>query len=72
MLAHKLRGFDHCDAPTIYRHFVRGRGVVAVHGDKIAVTYPRRAHNPILRAVPWDNLPMTLPGLGSPLRLTFK
>ena len=29
-------------------------------------TYPRRAHNPILRAVPWNKLPSTLPWLQEP------
>lgn len=63
MLARKLRGFEECDAPKLYRHFVRARGTVGVHDNTITVTYPRRAHNPILRAVPWNRLPTTLPWL---------
>lgn len=62
MLAKKLRGFEDCDAPTIYRHFVRGKGTIMVDGTTVNVVYPRRAHNPILRAVPWDRLPPRLPG----------
>jgi transposase len=62
MLARKLRGFEHCDAPTLYRHFVRGKGIIEVHGRTINVTYPRRAHNPILRQVPWNTLPLRPPG----------
>jgi transposase len=65
MLARKLRGFENCDAPKLYRHFVRGKGIVAVDGRTINVTYPRRAHNPILRQVPWNNLPPKLPGLAA-------
>jgi len=73
MLARKLRGFEHCDAPKLYRHFVRGKGEVKVKGSMVTVTYPRRAHNPILRGVPWDNLPMKLPGLdGTELVLRFR
>jgi transposase len=60
MLASKLRGFEDCDAPKIYRDFVRGKGVVSVSGSNVNVSFPRRAHNPILRAVPWDNLPRSL------------
>jgi hypothetical protein len=60
MLAHKLRGFEDCDAPKIYRHFIRGKGTVIVNGSNITVSFPRRAHNPILRAVPWENLPRSL------------
>jgi len=72
MLAHKLRGFEDCDAPKLYRHFVRGKGSVAVRGDTVTVTYPRRAHNPILRAVQWSRLPTQLPGLeGANLKLQF-
>ena len=73
MLARKLRGFEDCDAPKLYRSFVRGKGLVEVKDGSVIVTYPRRAHNPILRAVPWDNLPLTVPGLArAPLTLRFK
>lgn len=61
MLAHKLRGFEDCDAATIYRHFIRGKGTVTVDDGAVNVVYPRRAHNPILRAVPWDKLPCSPP-----------
>jgi len=72
MLAQKLRGFEHCDAPTLYRHFVRGKATVQIRNGEILVTYPRRAHNPILRAVPWQRLPTSLPGLpGANLNLKF-
>ena len=60
MLAQKLRGFEDCDAPKIYRHFIRGKGIVSVKGSTVTVSFPRRAHNPILRAVPWDKLPQSL------------
>jgi len=71
MLAKKLRGFEDCDAPTLYRHFVRGKGIIEVDGRTINVMYPRRAHNPILRQVPWDSLPLRLPGLDR-TKLTLK
>ena len=72
-LAQNLRGFESCDAPTIYRHFVRGKGEVAVRHGEISVIYPRRAHNPILRAVAWDHLPKELPWLpGTSLNLRFQ
>ncbi len=73
MLAKKLRGFEDCDAPTIYRHFIRGEGTIMVDGSTVNVVYPRRAHNPILRAVPWDRLPTRLPGLNrGKLGLSFQ
>lgn len=72
MLAKKLRGFEDCDAPTLFRHFVRGKGIVEVDGHTVNVTYPRRAHNPILRQAPWNNLPERLPSLArTKLNLNF-
>jgi transposase len=72
MLARKLRGFEHCDAPKLFRSFVRGKGTVTVDGRTVTVTYPKRAHNPILRSVPWKRLPMTVPALrGANLELCF-
>lgn len=57
LLAQRLRGFEDCNAPRIYRHFVEGRGDVRYDGSELRVTFPRRAHNPVLRAVPWDKMP---------------
>jgi len=72
-LAQNLRGFESCDAPKLYRHFIRGKGEVAVKQKQITVTYPKRAHNPILRAVPWDRIPRELPWLdGATLTLRFQ
>ena len=63
MLARKLRGFEECNASKLSRHFVEGKGTVALDNSHVTVTFPRRAHNPILRNVAWDKLPLTLPGL---------
>ena len=72
-LAQNLRGFESCDAPTLYRHFVRGKGEIAVRHGEITVTYPRRAHNPVLRAAAWERFPKELPWLqGAKLTLRFQ
>ena len=64
MLAQNLRGFEECNAPKLHRHFVRGKATVTVGRDKVVtVHFPRRAHNPLLRAIRWDRLPDTLPGI---------
>lgn len=63
MLAQRLRGFEACDAPTIFRHFVKGKASVQVTDRHVTVTYPRRAHNPVLRTVPWHQLPDRIPGV---------
>jgi transposase len=72
-LAQHLRGFEECDAPKIFREFVKGKGTVDVKNGGITVTYPKRAHNPILRAVPWHRLPQDLPWLNdAKLSLRFQ
>jgi hypothetical protein len=60
MLAKKLRGFEDCDAPKIYRHFIKGKGKIVAKDGNLTVMYPKRAHNPILRAVPWHQMPHIL------------
>jgi len=73
MLAQKLRGFESCNASKLYRLFVKGKGKVTLDGKKITVTYPRRAHNPILRSAPWHRVPQSLSWLdGIGLQLRFK
>ena len=60
MLAKNLRGFEDCDAPKLYRHFVKGKGKIVAKNGNLSVIYPKRAHNPILRAVPWHRMPSVL------------
>jgi transposase len=73
MLAQKLRGFEHCTAPKLFRNFVKGQGLVAMKDGQITVTFPRRAHNPILRGVPWSDLPSEIPWLDdAKLNLRFR
>jgi transposase len=73
MLAQKLRGFEQCDAQKIFRHFIRGKADVDITSGEVQVTYPRRAHNPILRDVPWHRLPQTISWLdGAKLNLKFQ
>jgi hypothetical protein len=72
-LAQNLRGFEACDAPKLYRDFVKGTGTVKINNGEIAVTFPKRAHNPILRDVAWNHLPQTLPWLdNAKLALNFQ
>ena len=73
MLAQKLRGFEQCDAQKIFRHFIRGKADVDITSGEVQVTYPRRAHNPILREVPWQRMPQTISWLdGAKLTLKFQ
>ena len=71
LLAQKLRGFEECNAPQIFRHFIKGKGIIEITNSEIIVTYPRRAHNPILRNVPWERLPKHITWLDN-RKLTFR
>ena len=71
-LAQQLRGFEDCDAPKIFRNFVKGGGSVEVRDGNINVKFSKRAHNPILRSVAWSTLPKQMPWLnGAGLSLQF-
>ncbi len=63
LLAQKLRGFEDCNAQTIFRHFVKGKGSVSIQNKHIKIDFKRKAHNPILRNVPWQKLPTQFSGL---------
>jgi hypothetical protein len=63
-LAQQLRGFEECDAPKIFRNFVKGGGTIGIRNGSISVKFSKRAHNPVLRSVAWPNLPQQLPWLG--------
>ena len=72
-LAMNLRGFERCDAPKLYRHFIQGKAVVYVKEGEVSITFSKRAHNPILRAVPWHRFPREVPWLnGAKLSLHFQ
>jgi hypothetical protein len=72
MLARKLRGHEDCHGPKLFRSFVAGKGTVAVRDHDVEVSFPRRAHNPLLRGVPWGSLPAEIPGMpGANLKLKF-
>ena len=73
MLAQYLRGFEECNAPRIHRHFIAGKGDVLYDGKELRVTFPRTAHNPLVRAVPWRQLPDKISWLdGARLRFLWR
>lgn len=71
MLARRLRGFEDCHAGKIARLFVRNKATITIDKQLMTVSFPRRAHNPILRAVPWATLPMQHP-LDSSMKLQLE
>jgi hypothetical protein len=64
-LAQRLRGFEECRASTIFRKFINMKADVKMkHGD-IIVKFPRRAHNPIIKAAQLDKVPADISWLGN-------
>ena len=49
-LAQSLRGFEHCNAERIFRHFIDMPAKIEVKGEDIHIRYPLRAHSPVLRS----------------------
>jgi hypothetical protein len=48
IFAKTLRGYEHAQARQIFRRFLDTTARVTIADDRITVTLPRRAHNPIL------------------------
>ena len=67
----KLRGFEQCRSATIFRHFINMKADVVIRGSNIIVTFPRRSHNPILKAAHLDKTPSSISWLGN-RRMLFK
>jgi hypothetical protein len=73
MSSKKMQGFEGCNALNVYRDFVRCKREIAATDKDLTVTYPKRAHNPILRSVLWHRMPESLTMLyGARLKLAFK
>jgi len=60
----ELLGYEQCRPSTIFRHFVNTKEDIAVRGDAIWVTCPRRAHNPLLKTAQLDKISPLLSWLG--------
>ena len=71
LLGQRLRGFEECNAPALFRRFIRGKGQITVDDKEVVVRFPRRAHNPVLRALDWKQLPDRVSWLGN-RRLRFE
>ena len=67
----KLKGFEKCRSATIFRHFINMKANIVIRGNDIIVTFPRRAHNPILKAAQLDRTPQSISWLGNK-RMFFK
>lgn len=64
-LSQKLRGFEQCRSSTIFRKFINMKADIVIEGNDIIVTFPRRSHNPIIKAAQLDKIPTPISWLGN-------
>jgi len=64
-LAQRLRGFESCDAKTLFRRFVNMPAIISVDQKTIHVKYPLRAHSPVLRSAGLDKWASPVSWLGN-------
>ena len=65
VLSQKLRGFEQCRSSTIFRKFINMKADIIIEGNDIIVTFPRRVHNPIIKAAQLDKIPTPISWLGN-------
>ena len=70
-MSQKLRGFEDCSAATIFRQFINMSAEILIRGEVITVKFPRRSHNPIIKAAQLDKNATSISWLGNK-RLQFE
>ena len=70
-LSQRFRGFEQCRSSTIFRKFLNMKADIVIEGNDIVVTYPRRSHNPIIKAAQLDKTPTPISWLGD-RKMLFK
>jgi len=71
VLSQKLRGFEDCRSATIFRKFINMKADIDISGDIITVKFPRRSHNPIIKAAELDKGERRISWLGN-RRIQFR
>jgi len=70
-MSQKLRGFEDCRAATIFRQFINMKADIVIRDDDIRVKFPRRSHNPVIKAAQLDKKVTRISWLGNK-RLKFE
>ena len=64
-LSQKLKGFEQCRSSTIFRKFIDMKADILIEGNDVIVQFPRRAHNPIIKAAQLDQTSTPISWLGN-------
>jgi hypothetical protein len=73
MLAQLLPGYEAAKSRQIFRHFLNTGAQVEITDQRVQVTLPKRAHNPLLIAAGFSQKPIPIPWWqGRPLHIQFR
>jgi hypothetical protein len=73
MLAQLLPGYEAAKSRQIFRHFLNTGAQVEITDQRVQVTLPKRAHNPLLIAAGFGQKPTPIPWWqGRPLHIQFR
>lgn len=73
MLGRRLAGYESAHARQLHRHFLNTPAQVEIRADRVQVTLPKRAHNPLLIQAGLDQVATPIPWWeGRPLTLRFR
>lgn len=73
MLARQLAGYESAQCRQLFRHFLNTPAQVEIAEDRVEVTLPKRAHNPLLIAAGVGKTTTPVPWWeGKPLALKFR
>lgn len=70
-LSQKFRGFEQCRSSTIFRKFINIKADIVIEDNNIIAAFPRRSHNPIIKAAQLDKTPTPISWLGN-RRILFR
>lgn len=73
MLGRRLAGYEVAKARQLHRHFLNTPAEVQIDSDRVQVTLPKRAHNPLLIAAGFVDKSTPIPWWdGRPLQICFR
>src|SRR5215472_6566121 len=73
LLGRRLRGYESAKSRQLFRHFLNTPAEVEIESNRIQVTLPKRAHNPLLIAAGFGDKATPIPWWdGRPLHIAFR
>jgi hypothetical protein len=73
LLGRRLAGYEAAKARQLHRHFLNTPAEVEIDSDRVQVTLPKRAHNPLLIAAGFGDQTTPIPWWdGRPLQICFR